>query len=854
MTFIFSAFKLKSLFFLFIVTHVKAAPQFQVTPAANCTLILNCVKLNVPTQCSFGEFFNGTNCIILIHTNGAGNNNGIGGAVTLPNFTPNPIPPDWNGHHPLPTPIPAHCPSGYQWDGRVCHASHPDCPSNYKWNGVACSLEELSTLPIVTPGSVTEPLEKPLIVFSRPPHIVTTEKPSSYPPKPKCYLDYEWNGRICVKNVSIPTNCPPNYSLADNKCQHVVTGNCPRGYRLQNSQCVGDRVYPVDCPPNYTWNGESCVNVVNACPLGYKLTADGSQCERSVTGSCPIGTYLENNRCIGRNVANIECPSGYRLNGNECIQYTSVCQPGYHLINNKCEQILTAHPVPNQSCAAGFEFINGECVSLERKCPNGYRLNGNICIEIAPSCPTGYEYNSHDSTCIQLRPPTTPPPPPLISSTYAPPVICPGGYLLVNNRCVPATPSSRPSPQPKCPKHYSLNGSFCVFSGLFEPPDGLPVFIKPTCEDGFVFNIDECVRSIEDHNNRPGFMTPHCPRGYRYDAFNNKCLATNAIYRPSVVDPICLNGFILVRDQCLAQYNPPIGVPVTARPLPHTPTVCPFGYTWSNNICIPIQAVCPAGYIFYGNACYLKPTPHPEVINGNVQIQTSTENTYWEPNVSYIPPKCPTCDQNKNQTQEISITTVINNNNTIYNPINIVTNHSNAFEVRIYRGENNVVTSSSMCSGGVQIKRDNETIYQPFGENCTQPTVQVIQGTQETQPDKPQQNEFQQAQSVYNQTTDSNEFLIEGEEEEEKEEEVPCCEIVSPRQCKRMAGTGDDTEWICYHRKFRRCGTFCTQPKIYLKPRRVIYIEPVLIMPPPSTRWIKNMNRSNRLNAIGNTN
>lgn len=848
MIFKFYIFIVILLFFLFGVTHIESAPQFQVTPTVNCTLTINCVKLNVPSSlnCPFGELFNGTNCIILIRNVGAINrpdtNIGISGSVTpnvgasiypvQPVQQPQPIPsmqptsPSNVAESGVATPSPR-CPNGYEWNGQVCHASRLDCPPNYRWNGVACfydtSTDSIPSPPIITSGSVTQPLERPVIVFSRPPHIVTTEKPHSYPPTPKCYLDYEWNGKVCVKNVSMPPKCPIDYILAGNQCQHVIGGKCPSGYRLQNSQCVGDRIFSVDCPPNYKWNGESCVHVINACPLGYKLTADG-RCEKTVTGSCPSGSYLQNNQCIQHNVAGVECLSGYRWNGNECVQFSPVCEPGYRLVNQRCEQILYAHPLPNQSCTDGFEYKDGECVSLDRKCPNGYRLNGNLCVEIAPSCPNGYEYNSHDSTCIQHRPP------PVVTNTIAPSPICPSGYSLIGNRCtvnILTTTTHHPSPLPKCPADYTLNGSFCVFVGLYQPKEGQNVFIKPTCPDGYVFHIDECVESIVD-SNRPAYMTPSCPPGYNYDSFNNKCYAINIDGRPHSVQPLCPEGFLLVHDQCLIRYNPPVGQPVTTSPVHHASEVCPVGYTWSNNICIPIQPICPEGFIFYKNACYLKPKPHTDVTNGEAQIQTSTENTYWEPSVSYVPSKCPSCDKNQNPTH---ITTIINYNNTVYSPINIVSNHSN--DVRIYRGDSaaDVVTSSSH-SGGVLITRNNETTYQPLGENCTQTTIQI------GQPDQEQSQQSNQPQHL----TDSREFA---------EEEVPCCEIISPRQCKRV-GSGEDTEWTCFHRKYQRCGPFCTQPKIYLKPRRTIYIEPILIIPPPLNQYNKGMtHRTNRLGGVG---
>lgn len=55
-----------------------------------------------------------------------------------------------------------------------------------------------------------------------------------------------------------------------------------------------------------------------------------------------------------------------------------------------------------------------------------------------------------------------------------------------------------------------------------------------------------------------------------------------------------------------------------------------------------------------------------------------------------------------------------------------------------------------------------------------------------------------------------------------------CCVIVSPRICRKQ----DNDEWVCFHRKHYRCGSFCTAEVVYLRPRRPLYNNSVLIMPP----------------------
>lgn len=732
------------------------------------------------------------------------------------------------------------CANGYAWNGIQCAnvATPPLCPGGYHWNGHSCITQTVIEKTVVSSVTMdpncqpptppppvttecfewqqncaqtsssndgTQMLQKPKIVFSRPPHVLTTEKPISQPPEKKCLDDYQWNGSECVKNVSIPAECPPNYVLVDDQCQHQIKGSCPPEFRLINSQCVGDSTYRVECPPTYEWNGEFCVHSQTACPPGYNLTAN-NQCERAIAGYCPLGTRLENDKCVQHHVANVECPSGYAWNGNECIQYTSVCGAGYHLVDNKCEKILIASPVPSENCADGFVFIDGECVSKIRKCPEGYKLKDDLCVEIAPTCPDGYEYNSHDSTCIQL---------------------------------VPAVDLTRPS----CPPEFSLHGINCVHTSHADH------IIKPVCPNDYILHGTQCITVT----NRPGYSDPFCPPGYAYDRARIICVAENIIIRPSVLAPSCLEGYILVNGVCVVKdypgpateiappqcpngyvfngkvcvrhvnivnpVHPPYG-PVT-HPFPRP--ACPFGFVWSNNQCTQIKPLCPEGFIYYNNACYLKPRPHQPPI-----VESTTE--YLERNVSFVPPKSE--HRPTNTAGEIIITNVIHNNNSIHNPINIMTNNSNRFEVHIYRGPNGGQTiTATSCSDDLHLIRNNDTSSDSSGSrNCSNGAITIqIDSTTESHPHQ-----------LANANIDSAE-----------ESGAPCCDIVSPRKCKRVSTkTGD--EWRCYHRKYHRCARYCTQPKIFLKPRRVMYVEPILIMPPPPARFVKMMSYpSNRLSDIG---
>lgn len=67
-----------------------------------------------------------------------------------------------------------------------------------------------------------------------------------------------------------------------------------------------------------------------------------------------------------------------------------------------------------------------------------------------------------------------------------------------------------------------------------------------------------------------------------------------------------------------------------------------------------------------------------------------------------------------------------------------------------------------------------------------------------------------------------------------------CCTIMSPRMCRRRV-YNRNVQWQCYHHQYRRCGDFCTKPKLYMRPKKSIFVEPLLIMPPPPRRLQKLM-------------
>jgi hypothetical protein len=69
-----------------------------------------------------------------------------------------------------------------------------------------------------------------------------------------------------------------------------------------------------------------------------------------------------------------------------------------------------------------------------------------------------------------------------------------------------------------------------------------------------------------------------------------------------------------------------------------------------------------------------------------------------------------------------------------------------------------------------------------------------------------------------------------------EDDEGRCCEIVTPRQCKKR---GAD-EWICSHRRYKYCGKFCIADRLYMRPPTTSFNNQVLTMAPaPQNHWMK---------------
>lgn len=69
-----------------------------------------------------------------------------------------------------------------------------------------------------------------------------------------------------------------------------------------------------------------------------------------------------------------------------------------------------------------------------------------------------------------------------------------------------------------------------------------------------------------------------------------------------------------------------------------------------------------------------------------------------------------------------------------------------------------------------------------------------------------------------------------------------CCQVISPRICQRFTN-GSKTQWRCFNKNYRRCGSVCTKPIIQLRQRLSSFVDSILVMPPPPKRLLKLIRR-----------
>lgn len=754
-----------------------------------------------------------------------------------------------------------------------CAYSQIRCPANYYFNGQYC-------LPLHTASAPTQqraPIASPETKCSpRLPNTVQPTKPDPLPVKPVCENLYEWNGRECYQVLSNEPICPPGHNLtADGQCVSVLQVSCQENYYQNGDFCVGLLEAPVVCPNTYYWNGATCIyQLIPLCPEGFVL--NNGYCEIFDVGSCPSGTIMDNFKCIGHHQIEIQCDYGYSWDGNNCVNSTNSCEEGFNLNNNACEKYIAR--LPDFECPPRTQMIGDECVSIELICPKGYALIDSVCVEqitsandttsfITPNCTTGYQLVGCE--CLKINE-TSIPPVPICPPNYVfkdglcyyeqdnRPPICPINYEIRNGKCVPI----RPDTTEKCPPGQKLIDGVCVL-------ESLPT-IPSNCSDGHILIQGVCVPLPKcPHidcqvnytstcicpngyalNNGVCILTGHgstvCPSGYQL--IDGTCIHTTQPSNPGfnvcppdtqLINGICVNytsvcpsGYQKINGNCVPLENPTVNpcptgyqwyngtcvlidtgnnncspgyqwieencIPIEPEHPDFKP--CPPGFQWSNGFCVNIEnpgyKICPPDYYWINGTC----------VNSTSLVPSKTERPD-ENEIPIIPPVVQPCDPN--------------NQNPICKPC---PSNNPPCQPCSTNNEPNPIAPPKSPSGCPECPLVTRYITKDGHISITN-IVNVAHHHQ--RPVK--QNEVHGPQDTDENIDDydsSNQNATDDGETSKK-----CCEIITPRQCKR---NGD--EWTCFHKKYQRCGDICTQPKIYLKPKMIHYQPPILIMPPPPRR------------------
>lgn len=798
-----------------------------------------------------------------------------------------------NTNHETEVIAPAPCPFNYTWQDYSCVAMQTSC-AQINCSEIQQGQQQIKSIVGTQSASGQyNAVQSELLLnrfhrlfFPRPRQAFAIE-PKSYNPQLSCRPGYQYNGKNCIQTITLEAKCPDEYALNDGRCIHTITGTCPSGFALINSVCVGDVEYQAECPDSYKWNGAFCVHTMDVCPPGYNLT-DGI-CQRAIIGFCPVGTYLKDNKCIQQSVKNVQCDEGYTWSGLECVQYSDVCESGYRLVNNQCEKILISDEEPLLACNEEFELREGECVSTAYLCPNGFEMDadGKNCVERSPLCPNGYEYNSEQSICQQTSEEIQAAIRPVCPESFAVrgfycqhydqkqllvQLICPNGYSAINSICVFDQHLINTSMvRPYCPADYEFINHTC----RRHLNTSQQLTVPPVCPSGYLFSNSLCILLIDN-------VTPVCPMHYAYNEADGACVRNRSSSQLQTAPATCPDNFILSHHICVQQqqqqqhmivnlahtcqpyYNfnftgttcaetntteaatattvsseiPNVSSEIKTLPPSTTeapeqpqqspivlPTVCPFGYEWLNGTCHIIQPICPDGFSYYAKACY-------RIYNAN-ELQRGNNN-----NAEHTRPPAHATHNNHNSPNnngndngeillEFSITNTINNNNTIYTPINVnISNRVLQVEVATARPPASPTTSVT-TTGNNNWQNGISSITSNHFVNSNQHEHEVVVAS------------ISDAKDDANRSDSRNAIPAMAEK---------CCEILSPRQCK-LADNSDG--WICDHQRYQTCAEYCSQPKLYLRARRVQYVNSVLTMPPPPRRWWKVMNtKMLQLNGI----
>ncbi|TRY76051.1 hypothetical protein DNTS_031957 [Danionella cerebrum] len=243
---------------------------------------------------------------------------------------------------------------------------------------------------------------------------------------------------------------------------------------------------------------QRCLNGTCSCLDGFKLKADGKNCED--INECVLGVHqcVTGERCINtlgsyRCQREVSCGTGYELTDSNKCQDINECELGTHNCGLELECQNTAGSFrcrPRMQCSVGFiQDALGSCIDI------------NECVSVTGPCPPGHMcFNTVGSFTCQRHS-----------------VTCGRGYHLnaEGTRCVDVDECA--GPENSCDGHGCINllGSY-----------------RCECKNGFIFNsISRTCEDINECRNYPGRLCAH------------KCENIQGSYKCS-----CTSGFRLAED------------------------------------------------------------------------------------------------------------------------------------------------------------------------------------------------------------------------------------------------------------------------------------------------------------------
>ncbi|CAG9804339.1 unnamed protein product [Chironomus riparius] len=489
--------------------------------------------------------------------------------------------------------------------------------------------------------------------------------------------------------------------------------------------------------------------------------------------------------------------------------------PSYPVVIPPIYDSKTVEPDIEENIECPIDFIKSEstCIPLHsNNCPFNYIWKNDRCVLSQTVCPLNFEYDG--TSCVERQ-------------------VCPPNHAWKNGKCV--------LPEPTCPIGWQWNGNTCEIINIQCQPGFILkgkecVLEKITCPNGFNLVNEQCVTP-----------PPVCMPGYELQEtgfclqINKKCPPGTVMINEKCQETTvsCLPGYEKIGNQCYKILEIPTIPPpsleiatTTKRAIITHPIDTPSELTTESIIPDipppPLTKICPDDFIFHNSQCYRCPSGY-SLCNGMCLRNVAP----CRPNYSTIPMPMPPNFYPNIQIPNINIhlnipshdipklsprrsdkepINVINHiepiNNTIYN-INNITHPVTLNNVN----ENNIfVYTDTQCADGkirTTIIKNNQTI---MGCNDSDSSLKL-----ENSPEKT--------------TTEESDVR-----EEEITKSQKCCEVVTPRRCKKRF----TNQWMCTHRRYKHCGEICIANRLYIKPPATVWSNQILtIAPSPIQTYIK---------------